>query len=403
MNEPVGNTTYAENLLIDTLDRLRRDPESRKVVVLHLSQISPKHSSEQRLKIVSRMFKALESGMRAQVFMSLTHDLVVVCKDEAQRDVKNIVHNIRNLFGDDPLTFKEMPDHSDPFSTWYDLSREFLEAYNMATDLKRRAVKFQADQKKAQEKNAGPAPVMTPKDLEDIQQQIQQLNIVPFVTAQKVVNVSRTGATEIAFDEFFCAMGPIRDAIAPNCDIFKDRWLFQDLSRTLDLRILEALRTGPYLSGLKRFSLNLNLETVTTDKFRNFIHLLSEGQQAIIEVQVIDVLSNVGTYLEVRDTLSDAGHQLLIDGLSPVMLEMLDLKVMKPPLVKIIWAPEYAEGRTEDLARAAALVDELGGEKIILTRCDSEASLMWGMKVGITAFQGHLIDRMKTSNIRGLR
>ena len=36
-----GAKGYQEALLVDTLDRMRRNPEGRKVVHLHLSQLLP--------------------------------------------------------------------------------------------------------------------------------------------------------------------------------------------------------------------------------------------------------------------------------------------------------------------------------------------------------------------------
>ena len=63
-----GARGYQETLLVDTLDRMRRNPEGRKVVHLHLSQLVAANRTPVRIKIVTRMFRTLESGRNAQIF-----------------------------------------------------------------------------------------------------------------------------------------------------------------------------------------------------------------------------------------------------------------------------------------------------------------------------------------------
>jgi hypothetical protein len=57
-----GAKGYQETLLVDTLDRMRRNPEGRKVVHLRLGKLMPANRTPVRIKIVTRMFRTLESG-----------------------------------------------------------------------------------------------------------------------------------------------------------------------------------------------------------------------------------------------------------------------------------------------------------------------------------------------------
>ena len=63
-----GAKGYQETLLVDTLDRVRRNPEGRKAVHIRLSKLLPSNRTPVRIKIVMRMFRALESGRQAQIF-----------------------------------------------------------------------------------------------------------------------------------------------------------------------------------------------------------------------------------------------------------------------------------------------------------------------------------------------
>ena len=73
-----GAKGYQETLLVDTLDRMRRNPEGRKVVHLRLSQLMPPNRTSVRIKIVTRMFRTLESGRQAQIFSLSNDDLVMI-------------------------------------------------------------------------------------------------------------------------------------------------------------------------------------------------------------------------------------------------------------------------------------------------------------------------------------
>ena len=39
-----------------------------------------------------------------------------------------------------------------------------------------------------------------------------------------------------------------------------------------------------------------------------------------------------------------------------------------------------------------AMIKEIGAEKIVLARCDSQSAMGWGLKSGIRVFQGHFLD-----------
>jgi len=49
---------------------------------------------------------------------------------------------------------------------------------------------------------------------------------------------------------------------------------------------------------------------------------------------------------------------------------------------------------------AADMVREIGAEKMILSRCDSPAALAWGLKSGITVFQGRFFDSFNKAKRR---
>jgi len=381
-----GAKGYQETLLVDTLDRMRRNPEGRKVVHLRLGKLMPANRTPVRIKIVTRMFRTLESGRQVQIFSLTNDDLAMIVGAGAQRDVNNIIHRIRKLFEGDPLTLDD-EGGNDRFISWYDLTLDAAMAIHAAQQLRQEAQTVQPPV-------ATSLPNITPAALDEIHKKLAFLNVVPFVRNQVALRIDRTtNEASIEFFEFFLSVADIQRQIAPTWNLFGDRSLFQDLSRTMDLRMLDVVARAPDFRGAPAVSLNLNLETVFTPGFGSFLERLEQGQKVIVEVQAVDVLTNFNMYLDAQAVLSSMGHAVLIDGLSTSALSMLDVALMKPDYAKIIWAPELLDMMDPTNNQTAAfIVQNIGTEKVILSRVDSANALAWGLKTGITVFQGHFLD-----------
>jgi hypothetical protein len=389
-----GAKGYQETLLADTLDRMRRNPEGRKVVHLHLNDLMPQNRTPVRLKIVTRMFRTLESGRQAQLFTLSNDDLVMIINGGAQRDVNNILHRIRKLFDGDPITMDG--EGGDRFTTWYDLSLDAAMAVHAAQQMR---IEAQNAPPKAA---ATQLPPLTPQMLDEVQKKLAFANIVPFIRDQVALRINAaTKEASIEFYEFFLSVGDLQRAIAPNVNLLADRWLFQDLSRTMDLRMLETVIRAPQVRGTPSVSLNLNLETILTPVFGNFIEQIEKGQKVIVEVQAMDLLTNINMYLDVRNVLASMGHAILVDGLSPATLQSLDVANMKPDYAKIMWAPELQDMMDPASNRTAAgMVEAIGADRVILSRCDSANALAWGLKSGIGLFQGYFLDSFNKARKR---
>lgn len=381
-----GAKGYQETLLVDTLDRMRRNPEGRKVVHLRLGKLMPANRTPVRIKIVTRMFRTLESGRQVQIFSLTNDDLAMIVGAGAQRDVNNIIHRIRKLFEGDPLTLDD-EGGTDRFISWYDLTLDAAMAIHAAQQLRQEA-------QTVQPAVATSLPNITPAALDEIHKKLAFLNVVPFVRNQVALRIDRaTNEASIEFFEFFLSVADIQRQVAPTWNLFGDRSLFQDLSRTMDLRMLDVVARAPDFRGAPAVSLNLNLETVFTPGFGTFLERLEQGQKVIVEVQAVDVLTNFNMYLDAQAVLSSMGHAVLIDGLSTSALSMLDVALMKPDYAKIIWAPELLDMMDPANNQTAAfIVQNIGTEKVVLSRVDSANALAWGLKTGITVFQGHFLD-----------
>ena len=92
------------------------------------------------------------------------------------------------------------------------------------------------------------------------------------------------------------------------------------------------------------------------------------------------------------------GNKLLIDAVSPSALKALNVSKLKPDLLKIFWEPllEY-DMNNADLKN---IIDHIGKENVILAKCDGPQAVKWGVKYGISAFQGPYVDSLEVALLR---
>lgn len=381
--------TRAERELLDTIERGGRTPAGRTAVQLHLSQLLPSNRPGSRLKIASRLFAPLEISHNLQVFLLSNGDIFVLGRDMPENQVDNIVHRVRSLFDNDPLTFDDFDEGIDPFVTWYAYEVDFSELEMVARNL------LEAAEILRKQRLGTPPPPepLSPGDLDQLRDKVLALNIRPMLRRQPCIRLRPKQSAEIMFEEITVGITEVRDSIAPGKDIFADRWLFQDFSRTLDGALLAVLPQAPVLARPPAISLNLNLESIDSREFRGLLNVLKPGQKVIAEVQVIDIFTNLAAYQSTRDLLRHNGHGILIDGLSPAMLGAMDMSLLDPDFVKILWAADLAAPQHPRKGEGLAdLVSGLGAERVILSRCESEQAMSWGLANGMTAFQGRYMD-----------
>lgn len=392
-----------ERLLLDAIDRLRRHGGAGKAVHLHLSRLLPVNRLPVRIRVVARMFKTLETGHGANVYRLSNDDLVILGRDLPVSDIDTIVHRVRSLFEHDPVTYagSGWNDPNDPFVTWYDLMTDWralseevgrLEEARLATLGRVGAGGLVSPYSWSTPKDAGPEP-MDPRALERVLAAFESFDLAPHLRRQPAVRITEERVAEIAFEEFFVSIGHLQKALAPDVVLTADRWLFQDLSRALDRRVLQLMAAQPLARKPGAVSLNLNLESTRDRGFQRFVASLEPRQGMVVEVQVIDVFADIAGYEAAREALRKAGHKVLIDGLSPTTLRLLDVRRLDPDYAKVLWNADLAGEETADKTAAfAAEVKSVGPERVVLARCDTEAAVLWGLENGVRVFQGRFID-----------
>jgi EAL domain-containing protein (putative c-di-GMP-specific phosphodiesterase class I) len=173
------------------------------------------------------------------------------------------------------------------------------------------------------------------------------------------------------------------------------RGLFQILARSFDHRMLRALSEGFLTKVAGNISINLNVETILSDRFREFdqriANFIPKGS-IIVEIPRHDVFSDFESYNRAIDTLQKSGYRTLLDGLTPDTLTFFRRVELRADLVKMFFYKDHAEDwRMKGLA---AILAEADINRIIMGRCETPMAFELGQAVGIRMFQGWHVDAL---------
>ncbi len=237
---------------------------------------------------------------------------------------------------------------------------------------------------------------MRPADITEITLRLQTVEIEDIIHSQTAVVIEPEGKGKILFREQFVTMVELQKRVAPNINLFASSWLFQYLTETIDRRLLGVIGQRDFEFLTDSISLNLNISTVLGREFQRFHQTVgAHSSSIVVELQLIDVFSEMGAFADARDMLQENGYRVLIDGLNPLSLQFLDPALLEADMIKVNWGPEFInEDSADRVGDMTQVVKNVGKDNVILGRVDSEEAVVWALGLGINRFQGFYVDTL---------
>ncbi|MEO0034176.1 MAG: hypothetical protein RLZZ501_199 [Pseudomonadota bacterium] len=385
-----------ESQLLDYLRRLERHRQNRKAVYLHLSGLMAQNRREHHLRVVASAFEPLVKMMLAQVFTLANADLMVIYKAQAGDEIEAAVVKLRFLFSEDPLVRDEAGGRQAAFCTRYDLERE----YDLVLTQAQKLAKAEADRRSAAHEQAvarqlrPPQPSggdpFTPELLTRVEQALGQADLANLVRRQAVCAMVGKTPPQPVFHELFISIADLRQTLFPSVNVNSSPWLFQQLTETLDRRVLSLLNKHDDRTLEGDISINLNVATILEPEFLTFDDNVKAGMRGtiVLELQKVDIFADLGAYLFARDFAHDRGYRICIDGLTYSQLPFVDRERLGADLIKLVWDGSLAEEQD----RKTEALKRIGVTRIILCRCDTPVAIEFGHSVGISLFQGRYVE-----------
>jgi hypothetical protein len=398
MNRPLGIdiSSAQEYRLVDYIERLGRLRDGRRALHLHLSRLKPQHRREHHMRIAFSTFESRVKSFEGQIFRLANQDLFFVYKEVDPAAIDEAVMRVRYLFTEDPATREPEDGEADLFVTWYDVDRDFTRLLEVVRGLHDEAQK--RTRRLAAISGDGPAekPPINPHKLGELIDTITSADLSNLMRRQPVYALLTDRPPQPLFRELFISIGDLQKQVLPNFNILANRWLFQYLTETLDKRMLALLMRNDDADITHSFSVNLNVSTILSPEFLAFDASLKTGARGtiVIELQMVDIYADIGTYNFARDFARERGYRLCLDSMTELTVGHIDRARLGVDLVKLQWSPGFADERlAQAQQKLKDFVDQTGKSRVIMCHVDSEEAIRFGQTAGIAMYQGRFVDQ----------
>jgi hypothetical protein len=379
--------------LLDYVRGLARFRAGRHALHLRLSKLQPHNRRDAHIRTAVNCLEVLVKHYEGRVFTLPSSDVVFFCHRADPRLIEESVKLIKYLFVDDPLAH-DVPGEPSRFAAIYDVERSYEEVLAFAEGV------FEAERRL----KPGPAPAAQverlPLDahrLAEIVAAIEHANLANLLRCQPVCKLAPDGAPDVRFEEVYVSIGELRDVLLPDYELTSDIALFRYMTRALDRRVLNELAHGQQLGALQGSSININLATLLSQDFLDFDAGLRAGLRSsiVLELPFIDVLADFAAYRFASRFARDRGYRVCLDGIDYRHVPFLSAAHLAADFLKIGWSTsataQISDEAASDLKR---LVDEAGGGRVVLCRCDKPVAIRFGHTLGIELFQGRHVDAL---------
>lgn len=388
-----------EMMLLDLLQRLNRLRDGRIGVHLHFSKLSRAYNNKDFIRIATDSFASFVSGFEGHLFKLDNNDLIFIAKDVTISALEAVVDRIKLLFSQEPLLESYTIKGTSKFCTIYVLEQDYDELLAIAADLLKQAgIRRGLFAQEPQPSEITPTPVF-PSILSKLEQSLENVDVTNIARRQTICTLIDDVTPRPLFEEIYISITDLQNIVSPGIDLNGNVWLFRYLTRTLDQRImLMLLRDG--VSSTIPFSLNLNIETILTPEFAKFEAAIAPQLRGrlVIELNKLDIFSDMSSFMFARDYLHDHGFRLCLDGVTHHTLSYYNRLKLGFDLVKLYWTPNAIDSMLPSIKpEIRNLVMETGQAHTILCRCDDEIAVHTGQELGIVMFQGRHVDRLLTA------
>jgi hypothetical protein len=201
------------------------------------------------------------------------------------------------------------------------------------------------------------------------------------------------GAPEPLREDRRLSLKDVRDALLPGIELGLAPALARRLRRTLDRRLLAGLARTEELRGIGPLCLALGVEAVTSPDFLRLDALWPSALRGELTIALAaeEVAMDPAGFVFARDLLAARGHRVMLDAAGPAALLALPPSRAGIVRLRLRWSDSLPPlGSPAAEALRATFPSE--SDAVVLSGVDRPAAIAWGWEMGITLFQGRLVE-----------
>lgn len=225
-----------------------------------------------------------------------------------------------------------------------------------------------------------------------IEKLVKEIDLCQFIRSQSIYEYQKDKSWKQSFDEAFVGLDDVKQKYFPHIDVSHPKHLFLELCQVFDRSLLETLTINYDSISDMSLNLNLSLHTVLAIEFAQFTHRIPRGSRGKIgfEIHCGDLMQDFTQTLNAIATLRAEGYRITLDGITPDMLAFYNFPRFDVDHIKINVSKDYVTSLKYQSIREG--IAHAPRDKLIFFHCDTEQALLAGLDLGVTKFQGWLID-----------
>lgn len=390
-------------LVFEHLKKMEMEDETCEVLYLSIHSLQ-----NQNLKLVNRQalqdtFTSVSPEAKVQLFGLHNDDLLVVYNRNWHDEILSALIKVRFLFHDDPLLAEaddleqagfarilSMPEQKNDLRQL--INKIVQDASEEVPEFKTpKLVPVSVFNTSAKKTKRGLSPEMLAK----VQKILSVADFSSFIRRQSICAIIGKSVPQRVFEEVYVSIPDLREMLLPDVDLTSNPWLFLSLSETLDKRVLETINRHDDGSLIGNFSVNINVSTILSDDFLAFDDNINVSMRSsiILELQLVDIFSDIKSFILARTFAQARGYKVCIDGITVDKLKYLNRANLNCDLMKIIWHPSFIDIIHED-RHFMDYVNKAERAKMILCRIDDPKAIEVGNSLGINLYQGRYVQRL---------
>lgn len=402
--EASTNPRTDEETLISDLERIKRTGNTvpRMAVVLSMKRTQWFNRRRENFYVVFHAIREMVNRLEGAFYQLANFDIVFVFRVDNPNQFESVVTELDELLRRHSVATGLPDDQIEESCTWFnfesqfndfhDYARAVLDDYKSQQDARNRALARAGGQTPLFAQNFQAFNASSLTALEDIFAKTE----LKTVLRNQPVCIALTGnQLRPIFREYFFHVNDVRNLIQPRLNMRGQRGLLQMLFKTFDQRLLRALQEGYLTKAAGNISINLTVDTVLSDRFREFDQrvgtFLAKGS-IIVELPRQDVFADLEAYHRAVDTLQKAGYRTLLDGLTPDTITFFRRADLRADLIKVVFMKDHADDWK--MRGLGAMLAEADINRVIMSRCETPLAFELGQNVGIRMFQGWHVEAL---------
>jgi EAL domain-containing protein (putative c-di-GMP-specific phosphodiesterase class I) len=385
--------------LMETLQNTQLFSDHYSGLYFHFSKLQDTYRNDFQLNVAINIFFDKFKDDPGAIFVFRDGDVIIIVNTNNNRELNKAIVEMRQLFAGDPLAYHNKDTENNAFADIYGLA--FLSSQSEAfknvciqkvSDLQN---KVYADKPAPKLDDVKP---MTPLQLSNIEKDLQNIDLTHFIRNQTVCSAKTSvDQPRKIFEEIYVSIAHLNQALCPGYSLTSDHGLFTYITRLLDKKVLQLIKSRPQLYFKFPISINMNMSSIFSHDFEELDASITQKikNSIVVEIHVSDMFFNMQQFANVRDKLQKLGYRVCIDGLSYLSFVQLDRKDLGADLVKIQWHEDIVMGTDEEKRKKMfASVEAATPGRIIICRCDTKSALEYGQPLGIHLYQGWYLDKL---------